>query len=312
MKRIVPTAQYCKTKDNVDKERTGRVKEAASKRPFDWSFDVNHITAARHKDATHLSEVGFDVTVIAPSLPSQLDQNANPQINSISLLEAGEKGKFLRDGADSCKESGMTLSGDQFIGKLHDANKALVPQSMDRWGDSGPLFQRFLVGDRASPDVFDYDDDKPNAKKMHERACSMDVPYGILNTANKVWQNSNPDIWYGDSYMEADPKMWALQQLGLGFTKAITSHFIAADKRIHDPKAKSIYKRRRLIGVPVVAVEEDSQPSPPPITPPRPQLLTIDEAGPSDTSTIPQEEHLLASTHPKNIDACLLPSLGLS
>ncbi len=306
MKRIVPTAQYCKSKDDVDKERHGRVKEAASKRPFDWSFDVNHITAARHKDATHLSEIGFDVTVISPSSPSDLDQNANPQNNSIELLEKGEKGKFLRDGADSDKESGMTFSGDQFIGKLYDANKALLPQSMDRWGDMGPISKRFFLGDRSAPAVFDYPADKPNAKKMHARAVSLDVPYGILNTANKVWQDSNPDMWYGDTYMEAAPKTWALQQLGLGFTKAITSHFIAADKRIHNPNAKSIYKRRRRNnhGVHVVALVEDSQPSPKPNTPSPPQLLPIDEAGPSYS-------HLMAPTNPNN-DECLLTNLGLS
>ena len=30
--------------------------------------------------------------------------------------------------------TGQTLTGDEFIGKLYRANKALIPQAMDRWG----------------------------------------------------------------------------------------------------------------------------------------------------------------------------------
>ncbi len=311
MKRIIPTAQYCKTKDNVDRERTGRVKEASSKRPFDWSFDVNHITAARHKDATHLSEVGFDVTVIAPSLPSDIDQDANPQINNIKLLEDGERGKFLRKGSDSCKQSQMTMSGDQFIGKLYDANKALLPQSTDRWGGIGPISERFLLGDRSAPEVFDYPADKPNARKMHERAVSLDVPYGILNTANKVWQETNPDSWYGDSYMEADPKTWALQQLGLGFTKAIVAHIIAADKRVHDPNAKSYYpQRRRNRRVNIVDLEEDTQ-SPSTLAPTLPASPVLTTTTPE--SSQPSLDEVVQLMAPKrSSDACLLTTLGLS
>ena len=60
MKRICPTAQYCNSANNVERELTNRVKETASKRPFDWSFVINHIKAAELKGSSPLSEIGFD------------------------------------------------------------------------------------------------------------------------------------------------------------------------------------------------------------------------------------------------------------
>jgi len=245
MKRICPTAQYCTSANNVEREVTNRVTEASSKRPFDWSFTINHIKAAELKSNSPLSEIGFDVTVISPSSPDDLQENACPFNNSISLLEEGERKKFAREGADSDQSTGLTLTGDQFIGKLYDSNRGFIPQSMDRWGNFGPLFQRFLLGDREAPPPQQYPDSRPNAAKMNERACSLDVPFGILNTANKIWSKSNPDVYYGDSYMDSDPKTWALQQLGLGYTNAITAHIKTCDDKIQDPTSTSIYKSRK-------------------------------------------------------------------
>lgn len=260
MKRICPTAQYCTSANNVERELTNRVKEASSKRPFDWSFTINHIKAAELKSNSPLSEIGFDVTVISPSSPDDLQENACPFNNSISLLEEGERKKFAREGADSDQSTGLTLTGDQFIGKLYDSNKGFIPQSMDRWGNFGPLFQRFLLGDREAPPPQQYPDSRPNAAKMNERACSLDVPFGILKTANKIWSKSNPDVCYGDSYMDSDPKTWALQQLGLGYTNAIAAHIKTCDDKIQDPTSTSIYKsRKRNKRVCVVSLETTNE-----------------------------------------------------
>ena len=262
MKRICPTAQYCISANNVDRELTNRVKEASSKRPFDWSFTINHIKAAELKSSSPLSEIGFDVTVISPSSPDDLQENACPFDNSISLLEEGERKKFAREGADSDKSTGLTLSGDQFIGKLYDSNKGFIPQSMDRWGNHGPLFSRFLLGNREAPAPHSYPETRPNALKMNKRACSFEVPFGILNTANKNWITSNPGVCFGDTYMDFDPKTWALQQLGLGYTKAITEHISTCDEKIQDPTSTSIYKSRkrnkRVCVVPLEITDEHS------------------------------------------------------
>ena len=53
------------------------------------------------------------------------------------------------------------------------------------------------------------------------------------------------NAWYGDTYMDANPKTWALQQLGLGMTNAIVDHILRSDSRVRDPAAKSYYKSRR-------------------------------------------------------------------
>ena len=97
---------------------------------------------------------------------------------------------------------------------------------MDRWGNHGPLFSRFLLGTREAPTPHNYPATRPNALKMNKRACSFEVPFGILNTANKNWTNSNPDVCFGDTYMDFDPKTWALQQLGLGYTKATSVDWV--------------------------------------------------------------------------------------
>lgn len=246
MERICPTAQYCRSKDDIEKEQRGKVKEAASKRPFDWSFYINSLTSSNLKRGSHLSEIGFDVTIIGPSVPINRHANANPQNNSNSLLMVGERDKFLRKRASSCPKSGLTLSGDQFIGKLYHSNRGFIPQAMDRWGAWGPLFERFMLGDRDAPAIMTYDHDiTPNAVLMNERACSLNVPYGILNTANKRWMDAHPETWFGNSYMDSSPKIWALGQLGLGFTKALVAHIKSADKKIHNPSAESCYQQRR-------------------------------------------------------------------
>ena len=143
---------------------------------------------------------------------------------------------------------GRTITGDQFIGELFNHGRVLIPQSMDRWGNIGPLFNHFLVGSRDdAPDPMTYDiSTHSNAKKMNEIAVSTKVPHGILNTANKCWMESHPDSCYGDSYLDANPKSWAWQQLGLGFTKALVCHLHEMNNRANDPTAKSIYERRRV------------------------------------------------------------------
>ena len=131
------------------------------------------------------------------------------------------------------------------MGKLLDTNRGFIPQSMDRWGNLGPVSRSVIIGDKLPPKPLVYDDDKPNARKMNELACSRRVPSGIIKSANKCWMNSNPNTWYGESYMDQNPQSWALQQLGLGFTLAIVKHIIAADNKIQDITTKSIYKRRQ-------------------------------------------------------------------
>ena len=74
---------------------------------------------------------------------------------------------------------------------------------------------------------------------------------------------SHPNLWYGDSYIDANPKTWALQQLGLGFTKAIVKHILAADSRIQDRSAVSYYKqRRRLDRFKAITLDTEVQPTP--------------------------------------------------
>ena len=104
------------------------------------------------------------------------------------------------------------------------------------------------------------------ARKLHERACSTDVPYGILNTASKMWAKSHPDAWYGNTYMDANPRTWAMQQLGLGMTNAIVDHILRSDSRARDPSATSYYQARRRKFKRVMPVPIVGDHPPPPLT----------------------------------------------
>lgn len=153
----------------MKREGLGTVKKANSKRPFERHFRINHVTSSRLWGLTSLSDIGFDVIVIALSTPSDILNNANIQNNSRLLLQAGEKGMFVRERTASDKYTGRALTGDQFVGELHRANKALIPRAMDRCEAPGPLFEHFLVGAQKKPLVV-CNECTPWAKAMNERS----------------------------------------------------------------------------------------------------------------------------------------------
>ena len=92
---------------------------------------------------------------------------------------------------------------------------------MDRWGAYGPLFHHFLQGSRDDlPAPMDYDDKVPNARKMNELAVSTTVHIGLFNTAKTNVGTKVIQINYLEklTHGRQSKVLWALQQLGLGFT----------------------------------------------------------------------------------------------
>ena len=65
-------------------------------------------------------------------------------------LRDGERDKFQRDGA-SCKETGITLSGDDMIGSILKNNMGFVPIALTAHGRMGSLIERVLYGTDALP-----------------------------------------------------------------------------------------------------------------------------------------------------------------
>lgn len=62
----LPGEEQCKEGEAGDRRKE------SSKYPFDWLFNVNHLTSSRLRGSTPLSEIGFDGTVIAPNIPPDL------------------------------------------------------------------------------------------------------------------------------------------------------------------------------------------------------------------------------------------------
>ena len=264
--KIFKTCFYIDNENDIEKEARGIIQALPNLRPYDFSIPINKTLITNLPKATPLSRIGIDVTIISPTNPDQLSKAA-PNNNTIMRLRDGEKGKFVRVNGATNKLTGLTLSGDQIIGEMIKSNEVLIPMAVDPWGKFGDIFKHFLYGSKRPPPLLDYTSNAttatPHAIAMNKLATSKKTPSGILKTANKIWQNTNPNSWYGYSYMAPDPSTWAQQQIGLGITNALVHHIQRAITDIRKPSASSRRKfacARRSKTSPIVDVSTDSIP----------------------------------------------------
>ena len=71
---------------------------------------------------------------------------------------------------------------------------------------------------------------RPNAKTMFTRATTEPCPLGILRTADYMWKQNKQQQFFGFSYTSPTPSIYTTQKLGLGITKAFTTHIRNATK----------------------------------------------------------------------------------
>ncbi len=101
----------------------------------------------------------------------------------------------------------------------------LDPITVTEFGMFGSLFNRFLFSTDALPQP-PFDANSVQAKAAAELARSKKVPRGIIIRANDIWRHKYPDECYGYSYKAMDLKSYAVQQLGLITTTAISNHIL--------------------------------------------------------------------------------------
>ena len=65
---------------------------------------------------------------------------------------------------------------------------------------------------------------RPNAQIMCSRSITHPCPIGILRTADTYWKTNKTRHFFGNSYSSPTPSIYTIQQLGLGITKAYSTH----------------------------------------------------------------------------------------
>jgi hypothetical protein len=166
-----------------------------------------------------LRKIGFDIVLChSDTCPSPSCGGSDAKSHNIvtSLLTA-EKNKFQRgksrNSAITCKQTGITLSGDEIIGQLYNSNMQLIPFAISPLGLFGPTMNTFLYGidpmtHAIEPRLF------PHASKMAKRSISNAVPSNILHRANEIWRTKHPNKFFGGSYKSPDPLTYVTQQFG--------------------------------------------------------------------------------------------------
>ena len=201
-------------------EQTGLVRplKNTNLRPFDTHFDLPPISKDSHYRCK-LRKIGFDIVhcnsdTCPPPSRGGSDAKSN---NIITSLLTAEKSKFQRgksrNSAVTCKQSGITLSGDEIIGQLFDSKAQLLPFAISPLGLFGPTMNHFLYGVEPIPHHIDKNT-FPHAYNMAKQSISTAVPSDILHRANEVWRTQHPNKFFGGSYKSPDPLTYVTQQFG--------------------------------------------------------------------------------------------------
>ena len=138
-------------------------------------------------------------------------------------LRVGERKKFERNRGGTNVLTKHTLTPDEVIGEILDANYSFLPIAVGPHGEIGSLFNRFLHGGNTLP-LPNFNKDRPNAERAAKRCISTSTPWGILDKADKQWKRAHGDRLFGANYLTPLPSSWADQQLGLTFITHISNH----------------------------------------------------------------------------------------
>ncbi len=126
-------------------------------------------------------------------------------------------------------DSSLSIQGDAVIGDLLRQNMILIPFAIDPHGRWGPILDNFLFSSKCSSN-YTFPESRPNAKLMFCRATTQLCPLGILKTADHIWKKTKNRQFFGYSYTAPSPSIYTIQKLGLGITKAFTTHIRNATK----------------------------------------------------------------------------------
>ena len=135
LKELCKTVKLISGDTMVCKEKPRVIDKIPTIRPFDLAILFDHMLDETAWRST-LKILGFDVVVV-PSKPTRVTPTRAARKNELKLrLSDGEKGKFCRRGK-TCKETQITLTGDEIIGEIISDGMVLVPISVSPHGHVG-------------------------------------------------------------------------------------------------------------------------------------------------------------------------------
>ena len=117
----------------------------------------------------------------------------------------------------TCRESGITVTGEQIIGDLFYDKKQLLPFVVSPLGLFGPTINHFLYGITPTKPstLHNISQTKfPNAFNIAKQAFSPKTPSGILQRADSIWLKKQPQYNYGGSYRSPTPSTYYTQMFG--------------------------------------------------------------------------------------------------
>jgi hypothetical protein len=160
LQRVLPIAKLVESTTQIETEVHNIVRSLPRLKPFDLSIRLDH-SLDPGSWRTHLSRIGFDVTIIHATRPSVCSTSEAAQFTESDLrLRDGEKQKFARRNGGTNKLTRRTLTPDAVIGEILDSNNAFIPIAVGPHGEFGSLFRRFLHGSNPLP-LPAFRDDRP-------------------------------------------------------------------------------------------------------------------------------------------------------
>jgi hypothetical protein len=196
-------------------------------KPFDLSIRLDHSLDTRCW-RTPYNRIGFDVTLIHSTNDSSSSNSEAAHYDESALrLRDGEKMKFARRTGGTNPITNRTLSADEVIGEILDANNVFIPIAVGPFGEFGSLFRRFIERFRSLP-LPAFSNERPNATRAAERAITNRTPYDVFGKADLIWKDTHGDKLFDGSYLSQQPSIWANQRLGLATCTHLANHINAS------------------------------------------------------------------------------------
>ena len=223
-KRLLPVTKMIYSGSQLEKEVGNIVPTVPSLKPFDLSIRLNHLLTQGAWQIP-FARIGFDVVFIHSNKRAPLDPSpeAASYHESDLRLREGERKKYARARGGTNAISGKTLTPDEVIGEINDANQCFIPIAIGPHGEIGSTFRRFWDGSDPLP-LPPFGKSRPQARRAAVRARSLQTPWNVLGRADERWKADRGGALFGGSHLCALPSTWAKQQLGLVCATQISNH----------------------------------------------------------------------------------------
>jgi hypothetical protein len=229
------TAGYIKPTTKLDIERRNIRTSDTGAQPFDFSFDPDPNISPDLNTQCPYTTIGADITIANSCNATYSFDQLEDAVSSLTAiadkhLQFFERNKLKRKTKRDDSGEQNIIPGGTVIGDLISQNMILLPIAIDPHGRWGPITENFL-NLTSKPLEYTFRSDRPHALTMFQRATTSPSPIGILRTANSIWKTTKQRPFFGYSYTSPTPKIFTLQKLGLGITKAFALHIRNAHQK---------------------------------------------------------------------------------